>query len=73
MKLSLQISAFEMILNIALTLQGVMGSSSLQIHQVFEKFSSHNPVDDIDRRFEHFKARLWPRIRDSGSSGFGPV
>ena len=50
-------------------LQGVLGKTGLQIHQVFEKFPVHNVVDDIDKRFEHFKSRIWPRLRDSGSAG----
>ena len=50
-------------------LQGVLGKSNLQVHQAFEKFSATDAVDDIDRRFQHFKSRLWPRIRDSGSAG----
>ena len=50
-------------------LQGVIGDSGLQVHQVFEKFSAHDMVDDIDKRFEHFKSRIWPRLRDSGSAG----
>lgn len=47
----------------------MLGKAGLQIHQVFEKFSAHSVVDDIDKRFEHFKSRIWPRLRDSGSAG----
>lgn len=53
--------------------QGVIGNSSLQVHQSFEKFSASDMVEDMDKRLEHFKARIWPRIRDSGSAGQLPL
>jgi hypothetical protein len=52
-----------------IVLQGVLGSTDAQVHQVFEKFYAKSYADEIERRFEHFKARFWPRIRDSGSGG----
>lgn len=51
-------------------LQGAIGDSGLEMHQVFEKISSHDVIDDIDKRFEHLKSRIWPRIRDLGSADY---
>ena len=43
-----------------------------QARQVFERLPGEGvggPGGDADARFAHFKAALWPRIRESGRSG----
>lgn len=50
-------------------LQGVLGGSEVQLRQMFERFVSPLPAEDAEARLQHFKARVWPRIRDSGSGG----
>ena len=50
-----------------------MDQVGLQLHHIFERIAAHAPAEDADRRFEHFKARIWPRIRDSGSGGGTPT
>lgn len=49
-----------------------MDQVGLQLHHIFERVAAHAPAEEADRRFEHFKARIWPRIRDSGSGGVFP-
>jgi len=49
--------------------QGVLSAVVPQARQLFERFPCSSPIEAADARFEHFKSKLWPRIRESGNNG----
>jgi hypothetical protein len=40
-----------------------------QVRQLFERLSPGGVAADANARFEHFRAQLWPRIKEAGARG----
>ena len=49
--------------------QGVLGHTLNPVRQVFERIPSSSAAADAEARFQHFKKRVWLRIKESGASG----
>lgn len=49
--------------------QGVLGHTLSPVRQVFERIPSASAAADAESRFQHFKKRVWLRIKESGASG----
>jgi len=48
---------------------GVLGRAPRGVRQVFEGLAAESPAAAADARFEHFRRRVWPRMRDAAGSG----
>jgi U3 small nucleolar RNA-associated protein 25 len=49
--------------------QGVLGQVIPQVRQMFERLPAPTAAADADARFEHFRANLWPRMKETGAKG----
>jgi len=52
--------------------QGVLGQVIPQVRQLFERLPVAAAAADADARFEHFRANVWPRIKETGAKGLAP-
>lgn len=50
-------------------MQGVLGHTLNPVRQLFERIPSASAAEDAETRFQHFKKRVWLRIKESGASG----
>ena len=50
-------------------MQGVLGHTLSPVRQLFERIPSGSAAADAETRFQHFKKRIWLRIKESGGSG----
>lgn len=50
-------------------MQGVLGQVIPQLRQLFERLPAAAAAADADARFEHFRANVWPRIKETGAKG----
>ncbi|KAL3145860.1 hypothetical protein ABBQ38_015229 [Trebouxia sp. C0009 RCD-2024] len=49
--------------------KGVLGHTLSPVRQLFERIPSSSAAADAENRFQHFKKRVWLRIKESGASG----
>ncbi|KAL3155972.1 hypothetical protein ABBQ32_012964 [Trebouxia sp. C0010 RCD-2024] len=49
--------------------KGVLGLTLSPVRQLFERIPSSSAAADAENRFQHFKKRVWLRIKESGASG----
>ena len=47
----------------------MLGHTLSPVRQVFERIPSASAAADAESRFQHFKKRVWLRIKESGASG----
>jgi hypothetical protein len=49
--------------------QGLLGQALPQLRQLFERLPAASAAVDADARFEHFRAHVWPHIKESSAKG----
>ena len=49
--------------------QGLLGQALPQLWQLFERLPAASAAVDADARFEHFRAHVWPHIKESSAKG----
>lgn len=53
--------------------QGVLGQTLNPVRQLFERLPMSSTATDADARYDYFVKKVWPRIKESGSSGTFPL
>lgn len=49
--------------------RGVLASVVVQVQQLFERLQPKPPAEAASARFEHFKKKVWPSLKEGNASG----